>query len=59
VRAGRREKRLLNAKAIALEAVALRTEATVAGKISASHRGANVIDLFAGGEGRFKRDADH
>jgi hypothetical protein len=39
--------------------VALRTEATVAGKFRRPNRGANVIDLFAGGEGAVKRDADH
>jgi hypothetical protein len=39
--------------------VAPRAEATVAGKFRRPNRGANVIDLFAGGEGAVKRDADH
>ena len=59
MRAGRREKRLLNAKRTLQKAVALRSEGAVTGKLRRRDRGPDVIKFIAGRERTIKRNLDH
>ena len=59
MRAGSREKRLLNAKRALQKTVALRGEGAVTGKLRRRDRGPDVIKFIAGRERPIERNADH
>ena len=59
MRAGRREKRLLNAKRALQKAVALSGEGAVTGKLRRRDRGPDVIKFIARRERPIERNADH